>query len=73
MEVVRLLLEAGDDVNAANTAGCTAMMGASHYGDVEVVRWLLEAGADVNAAATDGHTALMPASMSKTPWVHVQI
>ena len=49
------------------------MMGASHYGDVEVVRWLLEAGADVNAAATDGHTALMPASMSKTPWVHVQI
>src|SRR5437773_163750 len=53
--VVRVLLEAGADVNAAAGRGGifsgTALQGASRNGHERVVRVLLEAGADVNAAA----------------------
>ena len=58
MEVVRLLLEAGADKDAATTHGVTALLYATHNGHLEVVRLLLEAGADTEAATIDGATAL---------------
>ena len=58
LEVVRLLLEAGADKDAANTDGSTALFFAAQNGHLEVVRLLLEAGADKDAADTDGWTAL---------------
>jgi ankyrin repeat protein len=62
-ELVRVLLEAGADVNAAPAgySGRTALQAAAGQGHSELVRVLLEAGADVNASE-DGHTALQAAA-----------
>ena len=53
-DVMRLLLAAGADVDAKNDDGSTALMAASHKGDINVVRLLLDAKADVNIRDRDG-------------------
>ena len=58
LEVVRLLLEAGADHNAAEANETTALMAAAFNGHLKVVRLLLEAGADQNAATQDGTTVV---------------
>lgn len=50
-------LERGADVNAANTAGLTALMKA--VSDVEKIRLLLKRGAKVNGVSGAGNTALI--------------
>ncbi|KAL7895629.1 hypothetical protein HDV64DRAFT_257366 [Trichoderma sp. TUCIM 5745] len=64
--VVKLLLAAGADVNAAaESFGGTALQRAAKEGDQEIVKMLLTAGADVNAAPADsywGATALQAAA-----------
>lgn len=45
-EAVKLLIDAGADVNAAGATGTTALMRAALFGKVEAVRALLAAGAD---------------------------
>jgi ankyrin repeat protein len=57
---VRLLLEAGADVNAANLFGSTTLMWAA--GDPAKVRLLLDGGAAPNARAVDRTTALLVAA-----------
>jgi ankyrin repeat protein len=58
-EAVRVLVEAGADVNLANKAGWTSLHLAASEGQVEAMRVLVELGAaDVNLADTDGDTAL---------------
>ena len=59
--VMRLLLDAGADVNAANQNRATALMWATH--DAAKVRLLLDRGAAVNAARFDGATALLSAAL----------
>lgn len=61
--IVKLLLEKGADVNAANRNRRTPLHHASTNGYVDVVKLLLEKGADVNAAQSDGRTPLHHASM----------
>lgn len=56
--IVRIVLDAGADVNAKNKYGYTALIVAVSQGKAAAVRMLLAAGADVNAKTTAGYTAL---------------
>jgi ankyrin repeat protein len=62
VEVVRLLLHYGADVNAVDDSGWSALHqaanSASTVGAAQVVRMLLEAGADANAINQEGETPL---------------
>ena len=58
LELVKLLIANGADVNQKNFRGGTALMAAAIDGIPSVVRYLLEQGADVNASDKDGITAL---------------
>src|SRR4051794_6379282 len=58
--LVKRLLAAGADPDAADVAGATALMWA--IGDAASVQALLDAGADVNARSDDRRTALIVAS-----------
>jgi ankyrin repeat protein len=62
-EVVRLLLEAGADLNRTANDGQTALMRAADYGHVDVLQLLLDAGADVNVKSVNGITALRFATL----------
>lgn len=63
LEIARLLLDEGADVDAVQTNGDTALILACHKGHLAVVRLLIENYADLNATrADDGMTALMLAS-----------
>ena len=58
-ETIRVLIEAGADVNARDLGGMTPLMFASYKSTTSVVVTLLiEAGADVNAKTNGGKTAL---------------
>jgi hypothetical protein len=59
---VRLLIEAGADVNGDYEDGYTALMIAAEWNQPEITKILLEAGADVNAVSDNGWTALRVAS-----------
>jgi ankyrin repeat protein len=57
---MKLLLEAGADVNAQNTFHATALIWAG--GDAVKSRLLIEHGADINVRTQQGRTALMAAA-----------
>jgi ankyrin repeat protein len=57
-EIVKLLLEAGADVNTTVSDSWTALMEACREGNLPIVKHLLESGADVNAKNSIGSTAL---------------
>ena len=62
LEAVRLLIDAGAEVNVRDDRGETALMKASQDWETgEVVGFLLEAGAAIDAADDQGRTALMHA------------
>ena len=70
-QVVKQLLAAGADANAANAAGVTPLMWAAPR--VEIAQPLLEAGADVHARSEDGRSALLIASGSSGAAPAVQL
>ncbi len=49
LEVVKLLIGLGEDVNAADSYGITPLMVAANLGDLNVVKYLVEKGANLNA------------------------
>ena len=58
-DAVKLLLQAGADINIQEKAGFTALMFAAGGGHEAVVELLLEAGVQVNMQDEDGFTSLM--------------
>jgi len=62
---VKVLLEAGADINAVNEADFTALHGAAFRGLNEVVQFLVEHGADIDARDFRGRTAFRLAEGAK--------
>ena len=61
---VQKLISQGEDINAKDSKGKTALMYAAEKGQAETARILIDAAADVNAKDNDGKTALMYAAES---------
>lgn len=57
LEIVRLLLAKGANVNATNAEGLTALMLAAAHNNAPIVGALVQAGADPKLKSADGKTA----------------
>jgi hypothetical protein len=55
---IRKLLTSGEDVNAANADGVTALMVAAGANQVEAMRLLIQGKADIDRRTSSGNTAL---------------
>jgi ankyrin repeat protein len=64
-ETVRVLFEAGAEINAVNEAGFTALHGAAFRGLNEIVQFLVEHGANIDARDYRGRTSFRLAEGSK--------
>jgi hypothetical protein len=64
-ESVKVLLEAGAEINAVNEADFTALHGAAFRGLNEVVQFLVDHGANINARDYRGRTPFRLAEGSK--------
>ncbi len=58
LEAVTLAWELGNDVNAVDANGDTALHGAIHRGAEDIVRFLVENGGDIDAVNAKGWSAL---------------
>jgi ankyrin repeat protein len=58
LAAVELCVELGMDVNAANTMGITAIMGAANRGSDDIINYLFSQGARLDVADTEGRTPL---------------
>jgi ankyrin repeat protein len=58
LEAVKLCHELGMDVNATNSMGLTALMGAANRGSDEIIKFLVEKGAKVDPKDNEGRSAL---------------
>jgi ankyrin repeat protein len=56
LEAVKLCLEKGGDVNAKNSMGLTAVMGAANRGSDDIIKFLYEHGAKLDAKDAVGRT-----------------
>ena len=61
LRAVRLVLELGAEVNAANQAGNTPLHGAARIKSPAVAQLLVDHGAQVNVSNRKGHTPLFVA------------
>ena len=59
LDIVKLLLRNGADVNIIHRDGWTALIYVSYIGYLEIVKALLSRGADVNIIDKCGRTTLM--------------
>jgi len=59
LDIVKLLIDAGANVNAKDKDDTNSLMAAAARGHNEAVELILKAGANVNELNVDGHTALM--------------
>jgi cytohesin len=58
LQAVRLANQLGNDVNAVNHKGQTALHAAAFMGEVEIIRFLAEKGANLDAKDKYGQTAM---------------
>ncbi len=68
--IVKLLVEAGANVNHKNKEGWTALMNVcfncNSISTCDIIKLLIKAGANVNTQNNDGYTALMWACRDNT-------
>jgi uncharacterized protein len=69
IEAVKLAVDAGNDVNAANDDGLTAMHGAATNGADGVVQYLAEKGAKLDVRDKYQQTPLSIATGVRLPWI----
>jgi len=67
VDAVRSRIEAGDNVEATDSYGQTALHWATKNKSAEIVQLLLDAGADFNAKDEDGDTPLQNAEKNACP------
>jgi ankyrin repeat protein len=58
LEAVKLCHELGNDVNAVNTMGLTALMGAANRGSDDIIKFLVEKGAKLELKDKEGRDAM---------------
>jgi ankyrin repeat protein len=58
LEAVKMCFDLGMDVNAVNSMGITALMGAANRGSDDIIRFLAEKGAKVDWKDKEGRSAL---------------
>ncbi len=58
LEAVKLCWELGMDVNAVNSMGLTAVMGAANRGSDEIIQFLVDKGARLDVKDKEGRTPL---------------
>jgi len=58
LEAVKLASSLGNDVNAVNSMGLTALHGAANRGSNDIIRFLVEKGARLDATDKQGRTAM---------------
>ena len=49
LQLVKLFVQLGNDVNQADDYGITPLMAAGNFGDVAIIQYLIDAGADLGA------------------------
>jgi uncharacterized protein len=59
LEAVKLCLELGSDVNAANAMGLTAVHGAANRGSDDIIQFLVTKGARLDVKDKEGRTPLV--------------
>ena len=73
LEVCRILVAGGADVNAAQNSGYTPLHEAAQHGDIELVELFLSAGADPSTRMDNGQTPAETADASGHPDVAARI
>lgn len=63
IDIVKILIDKGADINIRGLYGNTALTFATQSGFVEIVKILIDNGAELNIKDDGGYTALMYASM----------
>jgi ankyrin repeat protein len=58
LEAVGLCLELGNDINATNSMGLSALLGAANRGSNEIIEYLAANGADLDVIDVEGRSAL---------------
>src|SRR5690606_20236384 len=58
LDAVKLCLELGADINATNSMGLSALLGAVNRGSNNIVRYLAERGADLHVVDAQGRDAI---------------
>jgi len=58
LEAVKLTMDLGADVNAANSMGLTPLLGAANRGSNDIIRYLAEQGAKLDVEDAVGRTAI---------------
>src|SRR5205823_12056499 len=58
LEAVKMAVDLGADLNAANSKGQTALHAATYQGEGDVIQFLAEKGANLNAKDMYGETPL---------------